>query len=138
MPPATPRGSEGSAIEMGLGKKLDVEPLSEQRWSRIERELFERVANGEADAHVSGDARVPAAPRWRMAAALVLAGAAAAIGGARRVARAEAPASRTAAAIVPSRITTDAAGSHVNVGEADARRGAAVDRRRSAATTPTA
>jgi hypothetical protein len=101
---------------MSLGKKLDVEPLSEQRWSRIERDLFDRVDRGEVDASApTPSAHVEAAPRWRMSAALVLAGAVAAIGGA---AAWHALAPPRTMATAPSRITTEGAGSHVSVGEA--------------------
>jgi len=100
---------------MGLGKKLDIEPLGEQRWSRIERDLFERVAEAEARAEPAVE-RVASAPRWRMATALVLAGAVAAVGGAVAWRSLSTPA--RVVAVVPSRITTAAAGSSVNVGEA--------------------
>jgi hypothetical protein len=101
---------------MGLPRKApDVEPLSETRWSRIERDLFERVADGQTAAGASM-VRADAGPRWRMADALVLAGAAAAIGGgAAWHSLARTPRS---ALVTPSFITTDAAGSHVSVGEA--------------------
>ncbi len=114
---------------MDLGKKTDdgtstasakrrqstVEPLSQQRWAGIERDLFERVASGEADPKAQAE-RADVVSRWRMAAALVLAGAAAAIGGG--VAwHALSPPARIEA-LAPSRVTTQAAGSHVSVGEA--------------------
>jgi hypothetical protein len=100
--------------------KPDIEPLSERQWSRIERDLFARVeqrAIEPAAAQTRGDAP----PRWRtarVAVALVLAGAAAAIGGgvAVRWVTSAAPAHEVVAS--PSRITTDSAGSHLNVGEA--------------------
>jgi hypothetical protein len=98
---------------MSLSKKVDVEPLSEQRWSRIERELFERVGRGEANADAPAEC-VGVRLRWRMSAALVLAGAVAAIGGAAAW-HALGPSREVATA--PSRISTEAAGSHVSVGE---------------------
>lgn len=102
---------------MGLGKKLDIEPLGEQRWSRIERELFDRVDEGAAEPQAAGPfIRDNASPRWRMAAALVFAGAAAAVVGAGAWHMITAPAK--AVAVLPSRITTDATGSSVDVGEA--------------------
>jgi hypothetical protein len=94
--------------------KMDIEGLSEQRWSRVERDLFDRVARGEAEPQAA-DPRVASPPRWRAAAALVLAGAAAAVGGG--VAwRALAPSSRVVA-YGPSRISAGASGSHVTVGD---------------------
>ena len=100
---------------MSLGKKVDIEPLGEARWSRIERELFDRVAEGEGVPEAPFE-RTTGAPRWRMASALVLAGAVAAVGGAAAWHALSAPA--RAVALVPSRITTEAAGSRVSVGEA--------------------
>jgi hypothetical protein len=101
---------------MSLGKKLDVEPLGEQRWARIERGLFERVDAGEAGPQGTSVARVEASPRWRMAAALMLAGAAAAMLGAGAWHMISTPTRVTT--VVPSRITTEATGSSVSVGEA--------------------
>jgi hypothetical protein len=100
---------------MSLGKKVDVEPLSEQRWSRVERALFDRVAAGEAEP-AAPSVRLERAPRWRVGAALVLAGAAASIGGA--VTWHVLTGSARQVATAPSRITTDVAGSHVTIGEA--------------------
>jgi hypothetical protein len=94
--------------------KMDIEGLSEQRWSRLERNLFERVARGEARPQLP-DARPPSAARWRATAALVLAGAAAAVGGAAGW-RALATPSRVVA-FGPSRIAAGASGSHVAVGD---------------------
>lgn len=101
-------------------RKPDIEPLSERQWSRVERELFARIEQ-EAAEPAAAQARGEELPRWRaarVAAALVLAGAAAAIGGgvAMRWVTPGAPTHEVAAS--PSRITTDAAGSHLNVGEA--------------------
>jgi len=60
-----------------LKKKIEVEPLSEARWSRIERAVLD--AAGEA----APAPAAPAPPRWRFAGMpLVLAGAAAAVVGA--------------------------------------------------------
>jgi hypothetical protein len=101
---------------MSLGKKLDVEPLGEQRWARIERELFERVDAGESVPQSASVQRVQATPRWRMAAALMLAGAAAAVLGAGAWHVITAP--PRVATVVPSRITTEATESSVSVGEA--------------------
>lgn len=97
--------------------KPDIEPLNDRQWSRIERDLFARVAQGAADP-VAPPASPEAPSRWRPAAVLVLAGAAAAIGGglALRSVTERAPGQEVVA--WPSRITTDAAASHVNVGEA--------------------
>ncbi len=97
--------------------KPDIEPLNDRQWSRVERDLFARVAQGAADP-VAPPASAEAPSRWRPAAVLVLAGAAAAIGGglALRSVTEQAPGQEVVA--WPSRITTDAAASHVNVGEA--------------------
>ncbi len=100
--------------------KPDIEPLNERQWSRIERDLFARVAQGAADP-VPPPVSAEAPSQWSLARAavvLVLAGAAAAIGGglALRSVTERAPVQEVASA--PSRITTDAAASHVNVGEA--------------------
>jgi hypothetical protein len=112
---------------MDLGKKTDdatpvqvrvqstVEPLTHQRWARVERDLFERVANGEADPKDTTE-RPYAAPHWRVAVALVLAGAAAAVGGGAAWHTLRPP--PRIEALGPSRVTTEAAGSRLNVGEA--------------------
>ncbi len=99
---------------MDPDKKVAVTDLSEQRWMRIERRLFERVAHGEADLSTPRS-RVEASPRFRMAGALVLAGAVAAIGGGVAWRALTGPAAQ---AVVPSRIATESTGSHVSVGEA--------------------
>lgn len=99
---------------MGLGKKIVLEPLTEQRWSRIERQLFERVAREESRA-VAPARGESGGLRWRTAVALVLAGSAAAATGA--VAW-HVTGSARGEVLAPSRIATDAAGSHVSVGEA--------------------
>jgi len=95
-------------------KKLDIEPLGDSRWSRIERALFARVAHGEAEAKAVA-AQAGATPRWHVAAALVMAGAMAAIGGAVGWRTWEAP---HAVVITPSRVSTGVTASRLNVGEA--------------------
>lgn len=95
--------------------KVPVTDLSEQRWARIERRLFERVANGEAEREPRS--RVEATPRFRMAAALVLAGAVAAIGGGAAFHALSGPGD-VAHPVVPSRVATEGESSHVSVGEA--------------------
>lgn len=97
-----------------MDRKMDIEPLSEQRWTRVERDLFDRVASGEAVPR-GADVPVTQAPRWRAAAALVLAGAAAAAGGA--VVWHALATSSHAVAFGPSRIAAGASGSHVAVGD---------------------
>jgi hypothetical protein len=97
------------------GRKMDVEPLNEQRWSRIERELFDRVAAGEAEPEVPV-ARPASAPRLRAATALILVGAAAAaIGGA--AAWHALGSSPRSIAFGPSRIAAGASGSRVSVAD---------------------
>ena len=95
-------------------KKLEIEQLAEARWSRIERGLFDRVAAGEGAPVSRVSERAPHGPRWPMAAALVLAGALAAIGGAAGWRTWGSP--RTTSD--PSRVATGTTGSHVRVGEA--------------------
>ena len=96
--------------------RLDIEPLSERQWSRIERELFDRVEERVANLtpHALEEHGGPRATRT--AVALMLVGAAAAMGGAVTWHVFSAP--RQGGAADPSRITTDAAASHVKVGEA--------------------
>jgi hypothetical protein len=66
----------------GLGKKIEIEPLSETRWTRVERVVFDAHAANLAAGRVRPQSVRPDAlhPRWRLAAALlVLAGAVATI-----------------------------------------------------------
>ena len=51
-------------------EKMDIETLSELRWARIEHDLFDHVARGEAEPQLP-DVRVASPPRWRAAAALM-------------------------------------------------------------------
>jgi hypothetical protein len=102
-------------------RKPKIEPLGEQRWARIERELFDRVASARASSDASstrGRTEDIRAVRWFATTALVLAGAAAAIGGGVAWRVLDPSARKAVATVGPSRISTDAAGSHVNVGEA--------------------
>lgn len=105
---------------MALGKKIEVEPLSDARWSRIERGLFEKL-----DAEPVGVAPPPEllpvvdVPRrsWTapLAAASAIAAAIALVVGAMRLfAPAGAP---TVAVNNPSRIVTGASDSHLVLGE---------------------
>jgi len=65
---------------VSLAKKIRVEPLSEMRWERLERALLEQLDGQDASFPVSVRAAEGArALRWRSAAALVMAGAAAAV-----------------------------------------------------------
>ncbi|HEV3191847.1 MAG TPA: FecR domain-containing protein [Polyangiaceae bacterium] len=99
---------------MSFGKKIDIEPLGEGRWARIERAVFN------ADLDRIDEQRDMAAPgeaapafRWRAGAALVLAGALAAAFGAgtwRLL-------SSSNAGAVATRIETGSHGSRVEVGE---------------------
>jgi hypothetical protein len=99
---------------MSLGKKIDIEPLGEGRWARVERAVFnadlERV-EGEQDL----GALVEPAPtfRWRAGAALVLAGAVAAAFGALTLR----VLSSSSAGPVATRVETASNGSRVEVGE---------------------
>jgi FecR protein len=91
-----------------LSRSLEIEPLSEARWARVERAVL--------DAHLDAPAPETAtreAKSWRMAAAfLVLAGAFAAISGALAW-RVLSPAGREN----PTRVETAANGSRVEFGE---------------------
>jgi hypothetical protein len=104
---------------MEHGKKVQPEPLSEQRWSRIERRLFERVANGEAEVQAPAST-VQTRSRAPFAAVLVLAGAAAAAVGALGF-RAIYVQPATSSVVAKTRVdttTAPGASSHVSVGEA--------------------
>jgi len=69
---------EGIASRSGA-PKIEIEPLSEARWARVERAVLEANVAGPVEQRVV--ARDPA-PRWRLSAGLlVLAGALAAIAG---------------------------------------------------------
>jgi hypothetical protein len=95
--------------------RLDIEPLSERQWARVERELFDRVDQSASNAGPQAQQAHHEGPgAWRTAVALMLAGAAAALGGA---ATWHVVGAQRREAAAPSRITTDAAASHVNVGE---------------------
>ncbi len=88
--------------------KIEIEPLSEARWARVERAVLDATADGAIDLAP----QVPA-PRWRLAAAaLVLTGALAAIAGGLAW-RALQPEARGG----PTRVETAANGSHVEFGE---------------------
>ena len=97
--------------------KLDIDPLSDARWTRIERSVLadaEHLARPPASGRASkADAR---STRWRGAAALVLAGAAAAVVGGVAVRTFLMPAAPVATA---SRVITDAKGSHIRVGASE-------------------
>jgi len=97
---------------MSLGNKVGIEPLSEGRWARIERAVFNADLEGPG---VDAGALVEAAPasRRRGAVALVLAGAVAAAFGAvtwRAL-------SSSGAGPVATRVETTSQGSRVEVGE---------------------
>ena len=89
--------------------KIELEPLSEARWARVERAVLEASAGGALDRQ---EPQTPS-PRWRLTAgSLVLAGALAAIAGgfAWRALQPEAHGGAT-------RVETAANGSHVEFGE---------------------
>jgi hypothetical protein len=99
---------------MSLGKRIDIEPLGEGRWARIERAVFNAdldEVDGSHDVGVLVEAAT--AFRWRGAAALVLAGAVAAAVGAItwRVL------SSSSAGPMATRVETASNGSRVQVGE---------------------
>jgi len=99
--------------------KIDVEPLSEQRWTKIEAGLFERLDREPAPSNLQAPLpQIEAARpwRWKPAAALVLAGAmAAAIGALVSKSFFQSPTPPLAS----SRIVTTGADSHVAVGESE-------------------
>jgi hypothetical protein len=96
----------------GLRRRLDVEPLGDARWARVERAVLDASADLAVRRVATGATVVPA-PRWRPAAAmLVLAGAVAAIAGGLAW-RALTPESREGA----TRVETAAIGSRVEFGE---------------------
>jgi hypothetical protein len=89
-------------------RKIELEPLSEARWARVERAVLDE-AEGMTERHAPEEP----APRWRLAAGLlVLAGALAAIAGGLAW-RALLPEARGGA----TRVETAANGSHVEFGE---------------------
>src|SRR5262245_41088432 len=97
--------------------KIDVEPLSEQRWAKIEKGLFERL-DREPVPETQPAPRIEAARpwRWKPAAALVLAGAmAAAIGALVSRSFFQSPTPPVAS----SRIVTTGSDSRVAVGESE-------------------
>ena len=98
---------------MSLRNQIDIEPLGEGRWARIERSLFRSL---DEDERVSGAAIRPdivSALRWKVAASLVLTGALAAAFGAVTWRTLVQPDLRSG----PTRIETASNGSKVEVGE---------------------
>jgi hypothetical protein len=101
------------SVRPSLEKTAEVEPLSDARWARIERGVFDSLP---IDGPSSGPVqrRDPAPGRFRLAGALVLAGALAAVLGAvawRTLVQPPAPVA------APTRVETAANGSHVEFGE---------------------
>src|SRR5262249_28789727 len=105
-----PLGAGGGAL-MHPEERIEVEPLSELRWARIERSLFERLDREGG----SSPAPKPSRPRTlKPAAAFVVAGAiAAAVGAFAHKFLFQAPAP------TPSRIVTTSSDSRVAVGESE-------------------
>jgi hypothetical protein len=94
-------------------KKLELEPLSEARWARVERAVLDASITAAHAERAVAQRPVAERPRWRLAAGfLVLAGALAAIGGgvAWRVLQPDARGGAT-------RVQTAANGSRVEFGE---------------------
>ncbi|HEY5147201.1 MAG TPA: FecR family protein, partial [Polyangiaceae bacterium] len=107
-----------------LSRKLEIEPLSEARWARVERAVFD--AHAQATSATASLVRSPSGrpealvPRWRLAAALlVLAGAVATIAGglAWRAVTAGTSPGAAAAREGATRVETAANGSRVEFGE---------------------
>jgi len=100
---------------MSLGRKIEVEPLSDARWSKIERSLFEKLERGEgASAPESHEDAKPRRP-WRAAALAIAAIAAAVVVFFGVKTWWLAPGAGMAAN--PSRIVTGASDSHLALGE---------------------
>jgi FecR protein len=95
-------------------KPIEVEPLSEQRWAKIEKGLFDRLDREAPLAPEAPPAPRPARNVWKPAAALVLAGAlAAGVGAFASKSLFETPSA------APSRIVTTTSDSRVTVGESE-------------------
>lgn len=105
------RDRQDGGIAPGPGAtKIEIEPLSEARWARVERAVLEAAVAGPVEPRVAAP---DPAPRWRLSAGLlVLAGALAAIAGGLAW-RALQPDSRGGA----TRVETAANGSRVEFGE---------------------
>jgi FecR protein len=102
-------------------KKIDVEPLSDPRWAKIEKSIFAQLEHEQLDrepAPKMASQPPPRAWRWRPAVALVMAGAmAAAIGALAMKTMFNGPAAPVASA--PSRVVTASSDSHIALGESD-------------------
>ncbi|WP_394839228.1 FecR domain-containing protein [Pendulispora rubella] len=99
---------------MAIEPRIDVEPLSESRWARIEGAVFDQLDHDQRVA-VPHFIEAPAGSRWRAGAAFVVAGAVAAAIGAlvtRAVWHPEPPPAIT------SQVETGASGTHLIIGEA--------------------
>jgi len=103
--------------------RIDVEPLSESRWAKIEGSLFEQLESEEYEEREVREGRVatphfvdvPQATRWRAGAYFVVAGAVAAAIGAlvsRAVWHPDPPAA------ISSHVETGSSGTHLLIGEA--------------------
>ncbi len=106
-------------------RKIEVEPLSEPRWAKIEKSLFAQLEHAELDREpqIKMVSQPPPARswRWRPAVALVMAGAmAAAVGALATKSLFTSPLPATApVASAPSRVVTGSSDSHVALGESD-------------------
>ena len=92
--------------------KLEIEPLSEARWARVERAVFQEMARPDPEADRAAPEAELGGGRWRFAAVLVMAGALAAIAGGLAW-RTFVPAAHEGA----TRVETAANGSRVDFGE---------------------
>jgi hypothetical protein len=98
---------------MSLGRKIEIEPLAESRWARIERAILDASVTPKAESPWQDSQAMRSGPAWRAAVGLVLAGAAAAALGALTLRLVAFPEDRDA----PTRIETGSNGSRVEVGE---------------------
>ena len=105
---------------MSLGQKLDIEPLNDARWSRIEKSLFERLdRQDEPLAPPSPASELAPVRSWRAKGFAIgaLALAAAVLLVVMGVRMWPSPSPRSVVAANPSRIVTGASDSHLALGE---------------------
>ena len=105
---------------MSLGKKIEVEPLSDARWSKIESALFDKLEREEWTREPAVDTQPQKRRAWKTAAVTMLAFAAAlalVVGGWRLRGAGTGAAPSGATASNPSRIVTGMSDSHLALGE---------------------
>ncbi len=105
-------------------RKIEIEPLSDPRWARIEKGLFAQLDREQLDREplptMAPQGESPRAWRWRPAVALVMAGAmAAGVGALATKSLFPNPTGAAPAASAASRVVTGSSDSHVALGESD-------------------